>query len=349
MLCATVGLALRDLLALVPIDRRDGLALSLSRSLVETQQRKLAISDTWNAWLASANRSTLPKEKTLGGYRGIWTQFAAWAEKRGLSWLHELAEADAMVYADHLWSSNVTPRTFTAHIRFLKSVWSTLRIAGGLTEANPWSGVKSKALAADSGRRDLTPDELRMIIQAATGSLRLILLAGALTGARLGDIANMQWDDLDLNAGEWNFMPMKTSRTGKRLRLPLLQPLLDGLRSAAVERSGLNVFPAEQGLWQRGDLTKRMSRHFESCGIATQAEEAEGQRRKRARVLVGFHSLRHTAATLAAKSGANLALVQKTLGHATAGMTAHYTHGDIESARTVLGPLAEALQLPTGT
>ena len=71
-----------------------------------------------------------------------------------------------------------------------------------------------------------------------------------------------------------------------------------------------------------------------------------GQTRRKARVLVGFHSLRHTAAKLAAKSGANLALVQKTLGHSTAGMTAHYTHGDIESARQVLAPLAEIMALP---
>ncbi len=59
--------------------------------------------------------------------------------------------------------------------------------------------------------------------------------------------------------------------------------------------------------------------------------------------MVGFHSLRHSAATAAAKDGVNLALVQKTLGHSTAGMTAHYTHGDLESARKVMAPLAAIL------
>jgi integrase len=176
--------------------------------------------------------------------------------------------------------------------------------------------------------------------------LRLLLLAGALTGARLGDIATMRWADLDLTAGTWTFTPMKTSRTGKRLVLPLLSPLLDELRAAQAEALSPHVFPSELLLWQRADLTKVVSRHLEACGIATNEAVGEGQTRRKARVLVGFHSLRHTAATLAAKSGANLALVQKTLGHSTAGMTAHYTHADTASARQVLAPLAEIMNLP---
>lgn len=206
--------------------------------------------------------------------------------------------------------------------------------------------MKSKTAPADVGRRDLTPGELRAVIGAATGSLRLLLLAGTLTGARLGDIANMRWADLDLAAGTWSFTPMKTSRTGRKLTLPLLAPLLDELRTAQTEGLWPSVFPAERELWQRSDLTKVVSRHFEACGIATNEAATAGQSRRKARVLVGFHSLRHTAATLAAKSGANLALVRKTLGHSTAGMTAHYTHADTQSVRRVLAPLAEILALP---
>ena len=175
------------------------------------------------------------------------------------------------------------------------------------------------------------------------GSLRLLLLAGALTGARLGDIATMGWADIDLAAATWTFVPMKTSRTGKRLVLPLLSPLLDELQAVRAASNSPDVFPRERELWKRSDLTKIISRHFEDCGITTNEAVAPGQARRNARVVVGFHSLRHTAATLAAKSGANLALVQKTLGHSTAGMTAHYTHTDTASARQVLAPLAEIM------
>ncbi len=346
LLCESVAETLRRLLELVPAERRDALALSLSRSLVEQQRRKLALADGWQAWLTSANRATAPKEQTLRGYRAAWQRFAAWTAARDLRWFHEIDEAAALAYADDLWGSCITPRTFNAHVQFLRSLWGTLRVAAGLGTDNPWAGVKAKTAAPDSGRRDLTPDELRAVVGSATGSLRLLLLAGTLTGARLGDIATMRWADLDLAAGTWSFTPMKTSRTGKRLVLPLLSPLLDELRAAQAEALTPHVFPTERQLWQRADLTKVISRHLEACGIATNEAVVAGQARRKARVVVGFHSLRHTAATLAAKSGANLALVQKTLGHSTAGMTAHYTHADTTSARQVLAPLAEIMTLP---
>lgn len=38
--------------------------------------------------------------------------------------------------------------------------------------------------------------------------------------------------------------------------------------------------------------------------------------------------------------------MQKVLGHSTIAMTAHYTHGDTDSARRVLAPLAEILSVP---
>lgn len=343
LLCESVAGALRRLLELVPAERRDRLALALSRSLVEQQDRKLAISDGWDTWLSSANRASSPKELTLRNYGAQWRRFAAWAARRDLRWFHEIDEAAVLAYADDLWASRVTARTFNAHLQFLRSAWATLRVPAGLAADNPWSTVKAKAAGPDTGRRDLTPEEIRAIVGSATGSLRLLLLAGTLTGARLGDIATMGWADLNLDAATWTFVPMKTSRTGKRLVLPLLSPLLDELRAAKAGADCPHVFPRERELWKRSDLTRIISRHFEACGITTNEAVVLGQARRNARVVVGFHSLRHTAATLAAKSGANLALVQKTLGHSTAGMTAHYTHTDTASARQVLAPLAEIM------
>ena len=345
LLCETVTQALSELILLVPTEERDQLALALSRRLVEQQGRKLSIADGWNAWHASANRSA-PKDRTLRGYRAMWAKLAEWSKGHGLQWMHEVGEAEVLAYADYLWSTKLSPQTFNAHARFLRGAWNCLRVAAGLTSPNPWGCIKSKTSPADTGRRDLTPAELRTLIASAQGSLRLLLLAGALTGSRLGDIVTMRWSDLDLETGEWTFTPMKTSRTGKRLALPLLEPLLSELRAVKSESIHPDVFQRERELWARGDLTEVISAHFEACGIVTQEAVADGSQRRRARIVAGFHSLRHSAATISAKSGQNLALIQSTLGHGSAGMTARYCHGDSASARQVLGPLAEVLALP---
>lgn len=343
LVCESLGKAIDRLLLRVPEDQREHLGKRLSRQLASQQQTKIAITEAWQRWLASSNRSTESKDRTIAGYRGIWSRFEAWAKRRGLEWMHEVDEGTALAYADDLWKDRVSPRTFTAHTRFIRSAWSTLRVPAGLGPLNPWASVRPKVKTAESGRRALTPDEIRRVVQSAEGSFRLLLLAGAMTGARLGDITTMRWSDLDLAAAEWSFTPMKTSRTAKRLVLPILEPLLAALRAERQRNTGEFVFPVELALWTRGDLTHRLKDHFEGCAIETNEGILEGQQRKRARILVGFHSLRHAAATLAAKSGVNLAIVQKALGHSTAGMTAGYTHSDAESARQVLAPLAAIL------
>jgi len=340
----SLGTAMDRLLVRVPDDLREPLGQRLSRSFVSRQETRMAVADAWSRWIESSNRSTESKARTVAGYRGIWNRFEQWAKRRGVEWLHEIGEAEALAYADDLWKDRVSPRTLTAHGRFLRSLWSTLRVQAGLKPENPWATLKPKPKSMETGRRALTPDELRRVIEQANGSLRLLLLVGAMTGARLGDVATMKWRDLDLDRAEWLFTPMKTSRTGKKLALPILEPLLTELRLHRQQAAGDIVFPKEQTHWGRGDLTHRIQEHFQACSIETQEAVAPGQQRKRARILVGYHSLRHSAATLAAKSGVNLGLVQRTLGHSTAAVTIGYTHSDSETARQVLAPLAEILK-----
>ena len=48
----------------------------------------------------------------------------------------------------------------------------------------------------------LTPDQARALMEAAAGSwLRMLVLLGLATGARLGELLALRWSDLDLDAG----------------------------------------------------------------------------------------------------------------------------------------------------
>ena len=55
--------------------------------------------------------------------------------------------------------------------------------------------------------------------------------------------------------------------------------------------------------------------------------------------VISAYPLRHTAATLLLKRGANLQDVQALLGHKSIATTASYTHVDSERLRTVMGNL----------
>ncbi len=338
LLVETMTGALGQLLALVPSEDRDAVAAGVMRSLAARQERKLTIAGGWQAWLNSVNRSQ-PKARTLAGYQAIWRRFADWAAERKREWLHEVDPTMAQDYAANLWGSKVTGNTFNAHTKFLKSAWQTLKVPAGIT-ANPWETIRLRAMEQGTGRRALSPEEVRRVITAAVGPMKLLLTAGAMTGARLSDVVSMRWEAIDLEVGLWTFVPLKTDRTGKKLALPLLEPLLGALRAARKDSLSPWVFSEERSLWQRNDLTRMISNHFEACGIVTTEAATEGSQRRKARVIAGFHSLRHFAASTAAQSGANSLLVSKTLGHGSLDVTKLYVHAGVEDARKVLTPLA---------
>lgn len=58
-----------------------------------------------------------------------------------------------------------------------------------------------------------------------------------------------------------------------------------------------------------------------------------GYLRRRGAPWVTWHVLRHTCATLSDQAGLTVAEKQKLLGHATAAMSTHYTHPDMERMR----------------
>jgi integrase len=102
------------------------------------------------------------------------------------------------------------------------------------------------------------------------------------------------------------------------------------------------------------EMSKRVHKHFEACGVRTQKpgtgyivkKDTKGRERrvysgKRAVVEVGFHSLRHTFVSLCREANAPLAVVEAIVGHANPAMTRHYTHIGEAAATTAVAALPD--------
>jgi integrase len=79
-------------------------------------------------------------------------------------------------------------------------------------------------IVASSQRDCFTPDQLRALLGAAEGDMKTLILLGYYTGARLGDCANMRWDQVNFAQVVIDFTPQKT-RT-KRIVVPIHPDLL---------------------------------------------------------------------------------------------------------------------------
>src|SRR5262249_14742928 len=146
-----------------------------------------------------------------------------------------------------------------------------------------------------------------------------------------GDCATLRWAEADLARNLIRRVPNKVARRNPKPVIVPLHPVLRAvLAESPAQRRSEYVLPEIAATYfrNRRALIKGIQKHFQKCGIRTQAP-ANGsgdQNRKLAVVEVGFHSLRHTFVSLCRESNAPLAVVESIVGHSSPAMTRHYTH-----------------------
>ncbi len=315
-------------------DTRDKLeGVKAERRNWEDKQPALTLADTFDAYERSANRPD-SGARTLADYRGYFSAFLSWiaANRPDYIELRDVTQEDAQDYANDL-KARASAGTYNKRVVFFRCLW---RVLGDHPKArlvcNPWEKVKKREVVEHT-RRELTIEELSKVCGSVTGEMRTLFAVGVYTGLRLGDAALLDWGEVDLVRRRICLIPRKTARHahGKPVVIPIHSTLADILaETPAKERKG-HVVPELAELYEHNDslLSRRISAVFASAGISTQSRR-EGER---AKVDVGYHSLRHTFVSLSANAGAPLAIVQAIVGHSNPAMTRHYLH-ESESALT---------------
>jgi len=306
-----------------------------ARRLLRGQASVLKAGEAWESWLASPIKGN-PSQRTIQGYEAIWTRFEPWIMKQGIEFLHEITPLHAQSYSADLWKSRVSPATYNAHVKFLRSMFNALEDLAGLT-VNPWHRIKLLDRETQ-GRRNFTPEELVTICSKATGSFRYMIGIGLYTGLRLGDTVNLRWSDIHRDRIE--VIPMKTRRKGKKITLPV-HPVLATLLHELQRKSRREyLFPSERKAYQKNAafVTSRFQAFLsETCKIKT--TEAPTGHRRRAAVIKGFHSLRHSFVSLCAANRVPQVAIQELVGHGSPAMTELYSHADFDQKQTAIAAL----------
>jgi integrase len=162
------------------------------------------------------------------------------------------------------------------------------------------------------------------------------VLFGVYLGQRRGDLAKLTWRAVNLESGEIAFTARKT---GRRLVLPLIQPVNDYLSALpASDDPDAFIFPRAAGAKRTGSLSNQFRELLASAGlIEPRVHEKTGKGGSRARETseLSFHSLRHSAVTMLKASDVSDVLPHEIVGHASATISRQYTHlstADLRSA-----------------
>lgn len=203
----------------------------------------------------------------------------------------------------------------------LARLGETLRLAE--TEGLPWNpdpAKKSKHVPKTNQRTVVDP--------FAVAAIRLLLF----TGARRGEILNLEWAHVDLERGLLN---LPDSKTGRKT-IPLGGPAIELLKTLPRLGDGKRVIPGRMN--DDGEYTSRVDLKKPWDRIRDHAK-LDGLR---------LHDLRHSFAAVGAGSGLGLPTIGKLLGHKEVATTARYAHLADDPMRraadSIAGTIAEALE-----
>lgn len=240
-------------------------------------------------------------------------------------------------------SVDLAPASVHKSIGVLRQVLA-MAVAENRLVVNPVDGVELPLVVA-AEQRFLTLVQLRALADAAGAHRPLVYVLGT-CGLRFGEVAELRWRDVDIEAlrirvvrsvtlvdGKFEIGSTKSSK-GRTVSLPAF--VADLLTPGDPDAL---VFPASEGGYMRGTNVRR--RWWSQAVAAAELFP----RTVGGSVVYDFkiHELRHTAASLAIQAGANIKALQNMLGHESAGLTldryGHLYGSDVEAVGVAINAL----------
>ena len=163
------------------------------------------------------------------------------------------------------------------------------------------------------------------LIQRAAGIIRICML----TGSRMGEVRQAQFEQFNLELGIWS-KPAATTKQRKIHRVPISADV------AAIVRQRALVVPKGNPWLFPGDVPGQPVKEIRRFWVAVQREADLSE--------VRIHDLRHTFASLLVSGGASLEMIGKLLGHSQMRTTQRYAHMMESPLRDGVNAVAEIMK-----
>lgn len=236
-----------------------------------------------------------------------------------------------------------SPKTVRNLVGLLQSIFS-LAVDNDLIARSPVRD-RHKPRVTRSEKPVWSPEQLKLIVDSVPKTHRSLFVCAMLTGARLGELLALQWRHVDLQSQTLEIRQslwegeLVAPKTEGSVRVIYFGPSLLSALRAQKQNSNHNapddfVFCKEDGSSLNPDVLRRdvLYPTLDRLGIARNSRAA------------GFHTFRHSAATIVNQRTGNLKLVQKLLGHSNLSTTADvYTHTSADADRSAALALEQAI------
>ena len=238
----------------------------------------------------------------------------AWDDTPLARWSRSMLEG---FLSDRDWAAYRVRNALGVYRRFVKWCDAVGYLCGDFV-----AGFKPPRARPLNEREALTAEQAGKLLKTARGHyLEVPVALALLSGLSRADLRMLTWKEVDLKAG---MITRARHKTGTRLRLPISDPLRDVLHRHR-ERTGrvCRGLPTSDS-----SLYKALHRLCDRAGVPRG----------------GWHALRHTAATLLAAAGTDVATIGRILGHRPGSdVTLRYLHTDDPRMQQAADAVARAV------
>lgn len=305
------------------------------------------IRDWCNRWLKTKQLEAEPR--TWERYETSLRRFVNFMGSKADEELDALNANDVLRFRDCV-AKQLSATSTNMDLKVLRSCLYAAQ-KQDLVEKNVAAKVDTLKQRGESKRRGFTLAEVGRVLKRcdeAGGEWRGLILTGLYTGQRLGDVASLTWQQVDLDKRCVSFV---TSKTGKRLSFHMAKPLADYLESMpSSDQPDACVFPKVAALAEKhtGTIsTKFYDEILAPAGLVQIRPKAaaktggKGRDARRQTSELSFHSLRHTFTTWLKSAGASNALAQMIVGHDSEVVSRGYTHLSADDTADAIGKLPD--------
>jgi len=254
-------------------------------------------------------------ENAISNYR---LYLSHWGAKR----LSEIKRTEVQIHLAKL-AKDKSPATANIALALLRAMFNRAIEWELFNDKNPTANIPK--YAEISRDRFLYGDELQRFLKAISEMeseiMRDFFIMLLATGARRGNVQEMRWDDINLDAKIWR---VPDSKNGEPYQIALASPALDILTRRREIESGEWVFSTPSKSGHLEEPKRAWSMLLKSAGIDN----------------LRMHDLRRTFGSFMAAQGASLQMIGKALGHKSQEATLVY-------ARLNLDPVRQAVNLAT--
>lgn len=282
-----------------------------SQDWIDPNAGKVTIGELGERWL---KMQTHLKPKTLHETEGLWRRYVQpqWGEMAA----SVIKPSTVQEWVATMGKSGSTIRQ--AHAVLAKIL--DLAVMDNAIRVNPARGIKLPR-KGKAVKVYLTEQQLGTLVEACKRNKEIVWVLGTV-GLRWGELAGLKVKDVDLLRSRIN---IERSAVTVGSDIAIGTPKSHERRSVAVPKSVMGLVAnliegrdREEYIWARADGTPlRVPSHedwFDQAVQKCMAKDSEFPR-------ITPHGLRHVAAGLMVSSGANVKVVQRQLGHASAAMT----------------------------